>query len=419
MKSLKFRFLLSLLTIVIIITTSSCCFNTQANGQLPLRQVLSYIDNMGKSPQEVFLKSWNVIKNEYYDPTCNGQDWSRWKYRYLDKIKTKSDAYVAIDSMLESLNDPYTRFLSPYEFKEQDMNIDAKLFGIGVNIAQIKDRTIIIHVIDKTPAKKAGLQVGDIITRINNIPIKGYDIKKVAGMVRGKAGTTVKVTVLRNKKAVTKSILRKEINLKSVEYKVLDNKYAYIKISSFISQDTAKEVSEALKKTENTKGIILDIRGNYGGLLPNAIFISDMFIKRGIIVSIVDRNGYKDNIKASSVPEFTNKPMVVLINNSSASASEILSGALKDHGRAVLVGEKTFGKGLVQRIYELQDGSGINLTIAKYLTPDGIDINKKGIEPDYKVGFTQNDVRNNRDPQLMKAKQVLSDTINKYFSANK
>ncbi len=383
------------------------------NTQTPFEYMLSSIENTNLTSCGIFNRAWRIVKNNYIDKNYNHQNWNKWLHRYKNQIKTKQDSYVAIQSMIESLNDPYSRFLKPEEFAEQDRNIDAKLFGIGVHISNIKGNTVIVNIIEDTPASKSGLKAGDRILKVNNKSTKGLSLKEIADAVRGKAGTKVLLVILRDKKQLNKSILRKEIKIKAVKAKILDNKYAYIKISTFISNETAYEVAEALQKTKKAEGIIIDLRGNHGGLLPNAISISNMFIKRGTIVSIVDRNGKKQELKAEPDGIITIKPMVVLINEESASASEILSGALKDHKRALLVGETTFGKGLVQRILKLPDGSGINLTIAKYLTPNGNDIGHKGIEPDYKIAMTEKQFLSGKDPQLAKAKQILAEEIAK------
>lgn len=388
--------------------------NNSENAQNPVEFVLSSIENSKVTPEGNFNRAWRIIKNNYVDKTCNHQNWERWQARYQDKIKTKEDSYVAVESMMESLNDPYSRFLKPDEFAEQDRSIDAKLFGIGVHISDIKGNVVIVNVIEDTPADKAGLTAGDRILKVNGKSTKGLSLKDVADSVRGKAGTKVFMLILRDKKQITKVITRKEIKIKSVKSKILDNKFAYIKISTFISEDTAYEVAQALSTTRKAKGIIIDLRGNHGGLLPNAIMISNMFLKKGVIVSVVDRNGSKQEFKAQPEGFITSKPLVVLINDESASASEILSGALKDHKRAMLIGETTFGKGLVQRILKLPDGSGLNLTVAKYLTPNGNDIGHKGIQPDYKVALTAKQFVTGKDTQLEKAKQVLSSEISFY-----
>lgn len=358
--------------------------------------------------QKLFLTSWHKLQVEYYDKSLNHQDWEKWKDHYLSQIKTKEDAYVAIDSIIESLNDPYTRFLRPEEFEEQNIGINAKLYGIGVNIAETAGKTMVVGVLDGTPAQNAGLKPGDIISKVNQTEIKGLKINDVAKLVRGPVNSKLKLTVLRDKKTIVFNIKRKEIKIKTVSLKMTDG-IAHITISSFLSQETPTEVEEALDKSQKAKGIILDLRGNTGGLLPNAVIIANMFLPHGNIVSIVDRNGKSTDIEANLNVDYVRKPLVVLIDEGSASASEILSGALKDYHRAVLVGEKTFGKGLVQKIETIQDVNGLNITIAKYLTPAGTDINKKGIEPDYKVDYSKKDFLKHKDPQLDKAKQLIKE----------
>lgn len=356
--------------------------------------------------QRLFLTSIHNVQTDFYDKSMNNQNWNYWRNRYISKIHTLDDAYIAIDSALESLDDPYTRFLRPEEFKEQNMNINAKLHGIGVNIAQLGSNVTIVGILDDTPAQKTGLKVGDIILKVDDKDVKGLKLNEVANLVRGEINSKVVLKISRDNKIIIYNIKRSEIKIKSVKLKK-DGNIAHIIISSFLSQNTADEIRDALEKSKNVKGIILDLRGNTGGLLPNAIEIANMFLPEGNIVSIVDRNGKKINLEGKKNKDYIKTPLVILINEASASASEILSGALKDYNRAILVGEKTFGKGLVQRIETVQEENGLNITIAKYLTPNGTDINKKGIEPDYKVEFNQKDFLSHKDPQLIKAKQIL------------
>ena len=215
---------------------------------------------------------------------------------------------------------------------------------------------------------------------------------------------------MRDGKKLTKTLKRKEIKIKSVKSSILDNHIGYIQILSFMSGSTPNEFVEALENTKNTDALILDLRGNTGGLLDNAVFIADIFIKSGTIVDIIYRDGYKKSIKAQDEMIPLDKPIVVLVNGASASASEILSGALKDYHRATLVGRKTFGKGLVQKVVPLPNRTGVNITIARYLTPKGTDINELGIKPDVEIG---NDfdilIDSKHDIQLEKAKDILND----------
>ena len=369
------------------------------------------INRQTTNPKRLFLKSWRIIKTKYYDPTLNGQDWYRWNRHYVDQIKTKDDAYVAINSMLASLNDPYSRFLNSEEYAEQNTNIDAKIVGIAVTIMSVDGKIIIISVVDGTPSQKAGIKPGDIILKVDKTDVSGKSISDVASLIRGEIGTNVKLELVRKKQKLHKTIARDEIKIKNIKADILDKDIGYIQIVSFISSDMTAEFVEALDKTKNCQGLILDLRGNSGGLLPNAVVIADMFLTQGHIVSVVDREKQKSDIDAQNKTYAINKPVVILIDEGTASASEILSGALKDNRKAILVGKKTFGKGMIQKIYPLPNQTGMNLTIAKYLTPKGYDINQKGITPDYEVDYTETDFLKDKDPQLDTAKRIMHKLI--------
>ena len=357
----------------------------------------------------LFNKTWQTIKNDYYDTTYNNQNWTYWKKRYDGKIKSEDDAKVAIDSMVASLDEPYTRFMPQKDYNDLVTSITAKIYGIGVNIYSNAGKIEVFNVLPSTPAEAAGIKQGDIIISINKKNTNGMNISEVASLVRGAEGTTVEITLLRNGKYITKKIVRKEIKIKNVKSSILDNHIGYIQIISFMGNTTTEEFLEALNKLKNTDSTIIDLRGNTGGLLDNAVFIANMFMDKGNIVEIIYKNGNKKTIKAKSQINGNNKPVVVLVNGASASASEILSGALQDSKRAILVGKKTFGKGLVQKVVPLPNSTGINVTIAKYLTPKGRDINKLGIKPDIEIGSNYDVyLKQNKDIQLIKAKELLS-----------
>lgn len=382
--------------------------------------VLSFILSNAVSayqPSELYDNVWRLINTKYVDQTDNMQDWNTWRHKYDKYINTDEDAYVAIETMVASLDDPYTKFLDPKEFSEETSSIKGSLKGIGVQIGMKDSKLMVIAPIEDSPAEKAGLKADDEILEINGVSTKGITIDKAADKIRGEQGTSVDLLVKRKDDIKRYTIVRQEIEIKAVSTKIpndvkLPSDIGYIRLSSFISKNAAKEFEDAVMLNRNKKGLIVDLRSNPGGLLTNAIYISNMFLKGGVIVSTVDRDGYKETQRANKSP-ITNQPLVVLINKGSASASEILSGALKDNKRAVLVGEKSFGKGLVQEINRLPDNAGVNITIQKYLTPNGTDINKKGIEPDIIVELTEDDVKNKDDKQLKKASEVLQDLINK------
>ena len=365
------------------------------------------VDTRVFTPQKLFEKNWQTIKNEYYDSGFNRQHWNRWKNHYQNKIKTADDVKVATETMLASLNDPYSRFLSKEEFAKQNTNISSKIYGIGVSIVNDGGKIKIINVIEQSPAQFADLKNGDIILAVNGKDINGFSISQVSNIVKGPQNTLVSIDILRGDLKLTKQIIRKEIALKSIKSSIEDE-IGYIQISSFISSTVPNEFLEALENTSKAKGLIIDLRGNTGGLLSNAVFIANLFIDNGRLVSIVGRNGYRYDVMAQNTNVDINKPVVILVDNTSASATEILAGAMKDYHRAKLVGTRTYGKGMVQKIIPMPNETGLNLTIAKYLTPHGSDINKRGISPDLRVNFTKSDLETRTDSQLEKAKDILN-----------
>lgn len=374
-------------------------------------------------PTDLYDNVWRLVNMKYVDQTNNMQDWNSWRHKYDNYIKTDEDSYVAIGTMVASLNDPYTKFLDPKDFAEETSSIKGSLKGIGIQIATKEGKLMVIAPLEDSPAEKAGLQADDEILSIDGASTKGITIDKAADKIRGEEGTTVTLLVKRKNDVKTYTIPRKEIELKAVSTKIpnnlkLSDDVGYIRLSSFISKNAGKEFEDMLVQDQNKQGIIIDLRSNPGGLLTNAIYIANLLLPRGIIVSTVDRDGYKETQRVNGTA-ITNKPIVVLINKGSASASEILSGALKDNKRAVLVGETSFGKGLVQEINRLPNNSGVNITIQKYLTPNGTDINKKGIDPDIMVKLSDDDIKNKDDKQLKKANEVLQDLINKNSCYNK
>lgn len=376
------------------------------------------------TPVELYDNVWRLINSKYVDQTNNEQDWGKWRHKYDNVIKNDQDAYVAIESMVASLNDPYTKFLDPKEFSEETGSIKGSLKGIGIQIGVKDGKLMVIAPIEDTPAEKAGILADDEILSIDGKSTKGITVDKAADQIRGEEGTQVTLVIKRkDQEPKSYTITRAEIEIKSISQKIPDNikmpsDIAYIRLSSFISRNASKEFADILSNSANKKAFIVDLRSNPGGLLSNAIYISDMFLNGGAIVSTVDRDGYKETQKASR-GVLTTKPLVILIDKGSASASEIFSGAMKDNKRAVLIGTQSFGKGLVQEINRLPNNSGINITIQKYLTPNGTDIHKKGITPDIVVELSEDDIKNRNDIQLKKAIEVAGELSNGTYVVKK
>jgi carboxyl-terminal processing protease len=363
-------------------------------AQLPVRTAKQL------QPDELYHKVWYLIKDEFYEQTFNGQNWTRWEHRYDGKLKTADDAHKAIETMLASLGDRYTRFLDREAFDDEKGQIEARLYGVGIQIGMDKNqKVVVIAPIDDTPAARAGLMAQDEIAEINGKATKGMSVEEAAKQIKGPKGTEVTLTVLRQGKSMKFTMKRDEIHINAVQTaKMITPDLGYIRLTSFISQDANKEMLKALNNLSGAKAIILDLRDNPGGLLTNAIEISNMFLDgRRDIVSTVDKDGYKTPAVSDGHP-VSRQPLAILINKGSASASEIASGAMHDNGRAILVGERSFGKGLVQGITRLDDNTGVNITIARYLTPNDTDINKKGITPDFVVELKEKDYKDGHGP---------------------
>jgi carboxyl-terminal processing protease len=379
-----------------------------------------------ESPKELVDEVWQIIDRQYVDGTFNQVDWQAVRKQYLSRSYTsKEEAYKAVRQMLEKLKDPYTRFMDPEEFKNMQVDTSGELTGIGIQIAQDEKtkKLTVIAPIEDTPAYAAGVLAQDIILKIDGKNTEGMDVNDAVALIRGQPGTNVSLTILRNGQQKQFQIKRARIEIHPVTYKYQNSPtggVGYIRLNQF-SANAAAEMRDAIKELEkkSVAGYILDLRSNPGGLLFSSIEIAQMWLKDGTIVSTVDRQGQKDIEKSNHHP-LTDKPLVVLVDGGSASASEILAGAFQDNNRAVLVGTKTFGKGLVQSVRGLGDGSGLAVTIAKYFTPSGRDINKAGIAPDVAIGLTDaqkillregNKVGTPADPQYAKALEVLKQKI--------
>lgn len=347
----------------------------------------------------LFWRAWDILKEKYVDSS---------------KLDAQKLLYGSIKGMLAATGDPYTSFFDPEENKKFNEDIAGSFEGIGAEIGIKSGILTIIAPLEGTPAEKAGLRAGDKIIKIEDKITSDLTIDQAVDMLHGKRGTEVKITILREGEDDTReiTIIRDVINVKSVKYEQKGGDVAYIKISRF-GDNTFKEFGSAINqaKNNNDKGIILDLRNDPGGYLETAIDIGSKMLSKGSVVVIEeDRNKEQKKILARGGDEFSQVKTVVLINEGSASASEILAGALRENrDNVTLVGKKSYGKGSVQELVSLTQGTAMKVTVAKWLTPKGNQINEKGIEPDVEVELTSDDYNNNRDPQLDKALEVVKE----------
>ena len=382
---------------------------------------------LNNSYKEVIDHVWQIVYRDFLDSSGKFQksNWINLRKEVLSKTYSDSnEAYDAIRDMLSNLDDSYTRFLEPKEFNQMRIDTSGELTGVGIQIVKDKesDDLIIISPIEGTPAFDAGIKARDKILSIDDISTEGMNIEEAVKLIRGQRGTKVKLEILRGSQSFFKTLSREKIEIKSVSSKVNQTKnglsIGYVRIKQF-NANASKETRDAIKDLETKKvaGYVLDLRSNPGGLLESSIDISRHFINKGVIVSTVSKDGLKETKKGNG-QALTKKPLVVLVNEGSASASEIVSGAIKDNKRGKLVGKKTFGKGLVQSMRTLVDGSGLTVTVAKYLTPNGTDINKSGIIPDIEVKMNinpilQREIGTRKDKQYRAGEKELINIINR------
>jgi carboxyl-terminal processing protease len=333
---------------------------------------------------------------------------------YVEEINQSESMDSAINGLLQSL-DPYSAYMSPEIFEEMQTETSGEFGGLGIEVSMEAGVVKIISPIDDTPASKAGLKAGDYIVKINNIQVQGKSLSEAVDLMRGPVGSGIELTVRRRgvKKALTFNIIREIIEVQSVKSDLLDNNIGYIRITSFndnSSQQIKKQV-EKLKKNENVNAFILDLRNNPGGLLSQAIKISDFFLENGEIVSTKSRKKSENRKWFAKKGDITEgKTLLVLINYGSASAAEIVAGALKDHKRAIILGESSYGKGSVQSIIPLKNKGAIRITVAKYYLPSGKSISEVGVRPDIEINEEGDDfrIKTDTDNQLNYAIKLLN-----------
>jgi carboxyl-terminal processing protease len=334
------------------------------------------------------------------------------KENYIEPVTTTQLMDGAIKGLVESLEDPYSVYMEPKRYKELQVQMQGSFGGLGIQVGVKDKHIIVIAPIKGTPAFRKGVKAGDIIVKINDQDSTDMDIDKAVELMRGPAGSSVRITVSREEKDERKTreftIVREIITVPSVEGKIIkDQPIAYIQLSIF-NENTGEELADTIKKLEQEKfrGIILDLRNNPGGELEAAVKVANFFVPKGRIVTIRDKYGAVETKDADGSK--LNYPLVVLVNGYSASASEIVAGAIKDTKSGMLVGTKTYGKGVVQTIFRLDSDSGLKITTAKYFTPSGHDIHKKGIQPDVAVELPED---SKVDVQLNKAVEIIKSKI--------
>lgn len=335
---------------------------------------------------------------------------------YVEKPKKQKLINGAIDGLLKALDDPYTRHLRKKAFHEFQEQTSGHFGGVGIELGMRDDHLTVVAPIRNTPAERAGVQAGDIITTINDRSTKGMSIQEAVELIRGEPGTKVTLGMQRNGKEQFKvTLVRDEIKVPNVTGKVLDDKrVGYVMIHSF-NEETGKDLKAEIDslKAKGIQGLILDLRNNPGGLLTEAVNVANLFIKSGPIVKVKSRTGQTETYSANATAD-DKLPLVILVNKGSASASEIVAGAVQDSGRGVIIGERTFGKGSVQQVIQLKDGSALVLTVAKYLTPKGRSLNKRGVNPDIEVKVDKKQLHKlsgKDDPQLNKAIEVIEQKL--------
>jgi carboxyl-terminal processing protease len=345
---------------------------------------------------KLFWEAWNWVDKEFYDRAA------------LDPTKI---TYGAIRGMLQTLGDPHSYFIDPQEREVSETQLRGGFQGIGAYVELTADGKVrIVAPQDGSPAQEAGIRAGDIILQVDGNSINGMNLVQAVALIRGPKGTKVSLTLQRDGEVepISIEVSRADIKVESVQARALDHNVGYVRVSQF-GQQTAKELKEAIQglSKDNPSGIVLDLRGNPGGYLASAIDVSSLFLEDGVVLYELQSNGERQAYRVKRGNMVTTLPMAVLVDRGSASAAEIVAGALQDHQRAQLVGEKTFGKGSMQSVHALSDGSSVHVTIARWLTPKERPINGNGLVPDVAVELPQ-PLEPGTDPVLDKAVEMLA-----------
>lgn len=380
------------------------------------------------SPKAVLDEAWQIVNREYVDTGFNQVDWQAVRQQLLSRDYTSTqEAYTALRQELERLGDPYTRFLDPEQYRALTSQTSGELSGVGVRLKLDNNSKLltVVEPIINSPASEAGIQAGDRILAIDGKSTRGMTVEDASRLIQGEIGTRITLRIERNgQNSFELPLTRARIELTNVNYALRQENGArigYIRLTEFSGhapEQMRRAMEELLK--QDAEGFVLDLRGNPGGLLQASVEISRLWLNSGGIVRTVDRTGASEDIKANQTA-LTELPLAVLVDGGSASSSEILTGALMDNRRAIIVGSQTFGKALVQSVHPLSDGSGLAVTIAHYYTPGGTDISHLGITPDIEINLTEGQRRSlvtdqsligtGNDPQYLQAVTALQPTI--------
>jgi carboxyl-terminal processing protease len=369
------------------------------------------------SPNGLVDEVWQIVNQEYVDRTFNGVNWTAVRNDYLNRnYRSETEAYTAIRSMLAQLEDPYTRFLDPQQYNALQIDTSGQLVGVGIQITQDEKtkKIVVIAPIDGSPAAAAGILAQDILVQIDGKSTQGMDVNEAVSLIRGTPNSPVQLTLQRGDRQYVFDLVRQVIAIHPVRYRANTTgggKIGYIRLTQF-NGNAAEEMRTAIRDLEqqNVQGYVLDLRSNPGGLLLSGIEITRMFLPQGTIMTVMERAGVTERWEANQTA-LTDKPLVLITDQGSASASEILAGALQDNQRAVIVGNTTFGKGLVQSVEPLSDGSGLTISVAKYLTPSNRDIHGRGIEPNVVVQLSK------QDRQILKGDRLGTQDDQQYLAA--
>ena len=378
---------------------------------------IACILKVNATPVELYDSAWKILSDNFYDKTMNNQDWNRWKKKYRN-LPTYEDAYVAIDTMIESLNDSYTIFMQPQDYSDELLDMEGKEVKLGMILKKYRGKYYIIPVKDGA-AEKAGLKKNDILLEIDGKSVLDMSEDEFESALCMEKKESVSFLVKRkfNGPKIYKITLEEKQVISILEtppYKKtkLPQNIKYLRIISFMDKTLAKQFQEFMENYEDKfDGYIIDVRGNSGGIAKNAAVMANMLLRDKVILSMVDRDGNKSTINSND-DTMTDKPVVILCDRYSASASEIFVAAIKDNKRGIIIGEKTYGKGVMQDVFELPNDCGMNITVKYYLTPSGKFIHKKGIEPDIVIKMSQSDYLKKNDKILQQAIKYIKSSIN-------